>query len=915
MKKIIYIIIVILLSSSAPIFSQSFFFQQNINSSSDDAEEKFNGSYVTTSSSDIEMMYDSWNSQGIQTVGLRFDNVVVPSNATIINAYIQFTADASNSSSVSLTIKGENIANSPTFSNTPNNISGRFTTDTSVIWNPSSWTNNTAGSNERTPDLSSIVKEVITSSGWQSGNPITFIVTGTGNSSDLRKADSFDESASQSAKLVIEYSPNYNVDLAINSCISPNLNMYPDSATTVQLEIMNYGNLDANNYNISYSINGVLLSSEQVNIPISLGQSITFDFAQKANFSVVGSYVFSAEVSIINDEDTLNNVFTKTISVINEIDTLFFNQGSYWQYWDVSSNVATGWIDSLYNDDSWPVGYSQMGFGEGDEQTLLNNGLIGYYFRKKVNIIDTSQLNDIYLHMVHDDGAIVYINSQEVLRTEMIPLGNISNTTPARQSINETNENNFYTYKLSKSYFINGINTIAISIRNRSASDNDISFDCYITSNFSYDYDGPYVFYENGNIIVEEINPAGLVSNTYNSSSGLQLTCVLPHMNTSFSFNLKSQIVTEPSIYPLTPSKFLAISDFDGHIEGFTMILRAEGIINSNFNWIYGDGHLIISGDLFDRGFHITECMWLLYKLETEAELQGGKVHLILGNHEIMNMTDDWRYVEVKYFNNASLMGKRMAELYDSNTELGRWLRSKNIIEKVGKYAFLHGGISPQLAALNLTYNQINDYGRIEINGLSCPNNNCFTVNGSNGVYWYRGMVNQTLTQQQVDEFLDSLDVQRVIVGHTKGSTIRSMYNDRVMAIDMYHVDNFNNGYMEALQFELGCFYIFHTDNVNDTYTQLGNCDGYTNVAELNIDNGFKIYPNPSSSILNIKLPLEILGNCEYKVLDAKGAIISSGVINSELSIIDMTSFSDGSYVLTIRNKKKIITGSFILKH
>ena len=157
-------------------------------------------------------------------------------------------------------------------------------------------------------------------------------------------------------------------------------------------------------------------------------------------------------------------------------------------------------------------------------------------------------------------------------------------------------------------------------------------------------------------------------------------------------------------------------------------------------------------------------------------------------------------------------MGKRMAELYDTNTELGRWLRSKNIIEKVGKYAFLHGGISPQLAALNLTYDEINDYGRIEINGSSCPNNDCITVNGSNGIYWYRGMVYQALTQQQVDEFLDSLDVQRVIVGHTKGSTIRSMYNDRVMAIDMYHVDNFNNGYMEALQFELGCFYIFHTE-------------------------------------------------------------------------------------------------------
>ncbi len=106
----------------------------------------------------------------------------------------------------------------------------------------------------------------------------------------------------------------------------------------------------------------------------------------------------------------------------------------------------------------------------------------------------------------------------------------------------------------------------------------------------------------------------------------------------------------------------------------------SEGIIDEDFNWTYGDGHLIISGDLFDRGYHITECMWLLYKLESEAEAQGGKLHLIIGNHEMFNMTDDWRYVEVKYFNDAHLMGKRMSELYDSDTELGRWLRTKSSI-------------------------------------------------------------------------------------------------------------------------------------------------------------------------------------------------------------------------------------------
>lgn len=916
MKKLNFIILIILSISGLKVSSQSFFFQQNILSSSDDAEEKFDGSYVTTSSSDIEMMYDSWNSQGLQTVGLRFDNIVIPANASIIDAYIQFTADASTSANMTITIKGEDIANSSTFANITNNISSRATTSSSVLWNPLAWTNNLSGGNERTPDLSAIVSEVMTSNGWQTGNPITFIITGIGNATDYRKADSFDESAAQSAKLVIEYTSNYNIDLAITSCVLPNASNYPNPAATVQVDIINYGNLTATNYNVSYSINGNLIATEPGTVPLTLGQSVAFTFAQTANLSALGTYNLSAEVTIINDEDTLNDIITKPITVVNEIDSLFFNQGNYWRYWDSNVDPGSTWDDVGFNDSSWPVGVSQFGFGEGDEQTVLNTGVVSYYFRKKVNVPNVSQLSDVYINMVHDDGAIIYINGQEVARTEMIPLGIINHTTAARQSINETNENNFYTYKINSSYFVNGINTIAVSMRNRSVSDSDVSFDCYITPGFLYDQDGPYVYYNGGNIIVEEVTPAGLVSNTYTSPAGIQLTCTLPHMGTSFSFNLKPQITIEPSTYNSTPSKFLAISDFDGHIEGFTMILKAEGIIDNNFNWIYGNGHLIISGDLFDRGFHITECMWLLYKLETEAQAQGGKVHLILGNHEIMNMTDDWRYVEVKYFNNAHLMGKRMAELYDSNTELGRWLRSKNLIEKVGNYAFLHGGISPQVAALNLTYNQMNDYGRMVINGTPCPNNDCVTVNGSDGLYWARGMVDQTLTQLQVDEFLDSLDVQRVIVGHTKDNTIRSFYNDRVMAIDMYHVSNFNSGYMEALQFELGCFYLFHTDIASDTYTQLGGCDSYTtNLLEVNGDNQLQIYPNPTADFLTLKIPVDLLDDYNYTVIDQSGRQVGQGKINSEITTIDVNGYAAGTYFLTIQNSKRLITGHFILKN
>ena len=599
--------LIILLLHTLFIHSQTFTFQKSITSSSDDAEEKFDGSYITTSSSDLEMMYDSWNSQGLQIVGLRFSNITIPSNSTIVNSYIQFTADGNSSGNIDISIKGEDIAYSSTFSNTSNNISSRNTTSSNVVWTPSSsWIDNASGLGQRTPDLSNVVNEVISSNGWQIGNPITFIFTGNGNSSEFREAYSFDGNSSKSAKLIIEYNPNINIDLALTSINSPSNTIYPNPSSFIEVEVLNYGILTANNYNISCSINGVLTASQTVNFPLSLGQSTTLIFNQTANLSSMGNYVLSAEVTINNDQDTVNNILSKTISVVNEVDSLLFNQGSSWRFLDSGTNPGSSWKDSLFNDSLWSVGIGHFGFGEGDEQTVLNSGLATYYFRKKVNIPNINEVNDVYFHLVHDDGAVIYINGHEAARTETVPLGAIGHFTTARQTSNSTNENSFYTYKINSNLFVNGINTIAISVHNRSTLDDDISFDCFITSNYLYDQDGPYVYYDGNDVIVEEISINGLISNTYDSINGLQLSCQLPHMATSFSFNLKPQINIEPSIYPSNPSKFLSISDFDGHIEGFTMLLRGEGVIDSNFNWIYGDGHLIISGDLFDRGFHIT---------------------------------------------------------------------------------------------------------------------------------------------------------------------------------------------------------------------------------------------------------------------------------------------------------------------
>ncbi len=888
-------------------------FQQRIQQSTDDAEEKFDGSNITTTSSDIELVYDSWNNQGLQTIGLRFNNVTIPANATITNAYIQFTADGSTAGVHTLKIKGEKVANSVTFSNTANNISSRTTTTAEVNWSAlPAWTDNQAGAAQQTPDLSAVVAEVITSNGWQNGNPITFIITGTGSSSDRRRAYSFDEDPNRSAQLVIDYTPISNTDLAVTAIQSPDAVNFPDPAAGVAVEVLSFGNQLAGTYSVSYSVNGTVMATEPGTVPLSLGQSTVFTFQQTANLSALGNYTIEAAVSIANDADISNNTLSQSISVIPEVDTLFFNSGSSWRYYDAASDPGVSWFLPSFNDGAWSIGAGHFGFGEGDETTDLAAGLASYYFRKKVNVSNPSQLGEVYLHLVHDDAAIVYINGQEAFRSELMPQGAITHATTARQSSNSTNENEFYTYKIDPGLWVTGTNTIAISVRNRSTTNTDLSFDGYLTANFTYDQDGPYVYYDGNNIIVEEVTPGGLVRNTYTSTAGLQLTCTLPHMNTSFSFPLKAQNTIEPSEYPSTPPKFLTVSDFDGHIEGFAMLLRGEGIMDNNFNWTYGNGHLIITGDLFDRGFHITECMWLLYKLESEAEAAGGKVHLIIGNHEMFNLTDDWRYVEVKYFNNAHLMGKRMAELYDANTELGRWLRSKNIVERIGDYAFMHGGISPSVAALGLSYDQMNDFGRMEMNG-TCTSNACNTITGSDGVYWYRGMVELDLNQTEVDSFVAAFGVKRVVVGHTKDNTIRSLYDGKVVAIDMYHVDNFANGFMEALQFELGCFYVFRTDNVNPSYTLIDDCDVYTNVYEVNQAGLLQIYPNPTQNTLNIKLPEAAQGSYTYTIIDPLGKVVEMGNLSLVNTSIDLSEYAAGQYHLVLQNSKETITGKFLL--
>jgi hypothetical protein len=169
-----------------------------INSGSDDAEEKPAGN-VIIGSIDIDLVASGGN----QTVGMRFNNVTIPQGSTIVNAFIQFTASGAGSTVTTLTLEGETADNATTFVNNINgNISTRPRTVASVPWSPFAWTTvGEADVDQRTPDLTAIVQEIVNQSNWVSNNSLAIIVTGSGK----RDADAFEANPSTAPVLHLEY--------------------------------------------------------------------------------------------------------------------------------------------------------------------------------------------------------------------------------------------------------------------------------------------------------------------------------------------------------------------------------------------------------------------------------------------------------------------------------------------------------------------------------------------------------------------------------------------------------------------------------------------------------------------------------------------------------------------------------------
>jgi len=156
--------------------------------------------------------------------------------------------------------------------------------------------------------------------------------------------------------------------------------------------------------------------------------------------------------------------------------------GSAWRYLDNGSDAGTAWRSVNFSDSNWSLGFAKLGYGEGDEATVVNAGpsptnhIITTYFRQTFHVDDPADFGSLLLSLKRDDGAIVYLNGNEVFRSNM-PTGAVSHVTLAASTTSGPDETAWFSTSLNSNLLYSGANVLAVETHQDSAASDDLSFD------------------------------------------------------------------------------------------------------------------------------------------------------------------------------------------------------------------------------------------------------------------------------------------------------------------------------------------------------------------------------------------------------------------------------------------------------
>ena len=318
---------------------------------------------------------------------------------------------------------------------------------------------------------------------------------------------------------------------------------------------------------------------------------------------------------------------------------------------------------------------------------------------------------------------------------------------------------------------------------------------------YKLDQSGPFAFYQGNQLSINYLrgnrnNGFSVDQQNVSLSKSAAVKVYFPLEDSYFEFQLNPTIEVPKDHYN-DQGPILAISDIESGFKAFRDFLIANSVINQELQWIFGHGHLVLVGDFVDRGYSTNQVLWFIYKLEQEAKSHGGTVHFILGNHEIKNLQGNFQKAGKRYFQVAALLGKQQYEMFDNDAFLGRWLHSKNSIELINGHLFVHGGIHPDVAKSNWTLSEINQIVRQNYRKPYFPtpekDKSELLLSTTKGPSWYRGYFDQSLSQVEVESGLDKFAAKAVIVGHTPQSRVKTLFQGKVIAIDVNHPKDYRS--------------------------------------------------------------------------------------------------------------------------
>lgn len=313
---------------------------------------------------------------------------------------------------------------------------------------------------------------------------------------------------------------------------------------------------------------------------------------------------------------------------------LLIPQSSSWKYYDQGSLQGQNWTDISFNDASWSQGNAELGYGDGDETTVVsygpdnNNKYISTYFRKEISVVNPSQFSHLDLSLLRDDGAVVYINGNEVWRSNM-PSGTINFNTEADGTVAWPNEDDWHNTQVSSSWLVNGNNVIAVEVHQENGSSSDISFNLSLVAQSGLSATvtrGPYLQKATNSSIIlrwrtnvacdSRVNygPAAgfyvetIIDPNFTTDHEIEITGLNPNTTYYYEIGTNNSIVhsnsncyfeTSPLAGTIEPYSFLVLGDCGtGYQEQLNVRSAVVNQYGNHFN-----GVLLLGDNAYQSGF------------------------------------------------------------------------------------------------------------------------------------------------------------------------------------------------------------------------------------------------------------------------------------------------------------------------